>query len=172
MPTDTVRACEIFRLDTNDSRKICRRCKVTYLDQEKDRPEPSGSLVYEHMLYHLHAYGSGKWSFLGTSHKEQRADSIEERILHLQQSKSLDAMVLGLVCVIAKAFLEQFPKLVRLAKLTMRQGYVSIRSYQAKWAFRTPVTLSVFAVNVTESFFDWSIEQRTCRRTDGGRSRA
>ena len=77
------------------------------------------------MLHPHHAHGS-------TGHKEQCADSIEERILHLRQSKSLDAVVLDLACVIAKNFLEQFTKLVRLVKLTMRQIYASIRSYQAK----------------------------------------
>ena len=84
------------------------------------------------MLHPYYAHGSGKWSSLGTRHKEERADSIEEHVHHLQQSKSLDAMVLELVCVIAKVFLEQFTKLVRLVKLTMRQIYGSIGSYQAK----------------------------------------
>lgn len=56
--------------------------------------------------------------------------------------------MLDLGCDIPKAFLALFTKLVRLAKLTMRQIYASIRSYQAEEAIRTQVTLSVFAVNV------------------------
>ncbi len=68
------------------------------------------------------------WSSLGTIYKEQPADSIEELVLHLQQSKSLVAVVLGLSCVIAKDVPEQSTKFVRLAKLTMRQMYPSIRS--------------------------------------------
>ena len=66
------------------------------------------------MLHSHHGYGSGKWNFLGISHKEQRAYSIEECILHLQQSRTLDVRMFDLGYVIAKVFLEQFSKLVRL----------------------------------------------------------
>ena len=124
------------------------------------------------MLYPHHAHGNGKWSSLGTSHKEQRTDSVEGRILHLQQSRSLDVVVLDLGCLITENFLEQFTKFLRLAKLPMRQMYASIRSYQARWTFRTLLTLSAFAVDVNGSRYDGSIKSRTCKGTHGGRSRA
>ena len=69
------------------------------------------------MLHPPHIYGSGKWSMLGISHKEQHAYSSEERILHLQQSRTLDVRVFDLGYVIAKVFLEQFTKLVRVPEL-------------------------------------------------------